>query len=713
MGEDRPEDAEATYQQAFAQHGETLPTVADTVETALEDARQAEPGSAEYAAASQTAKKGVLALSYHAAHRFADDDNRDEVEAYIEVLTTKFDGEEQLTETKTAVTDDTTPLDEAMATLDAEYRDLVTAKVYAETQETPELLTAGETTTAAKEAGEALGYALSLHAGDQSPPEKLYEELDGLVEHTLAQEEDATRGEADEILALLADHALQTTPTEKTQARQAYLAALDGGDIDRAETIYEGNFSEHASEYAPEAHDRINQALTDIRQADGANRTVQHEILAKSLLDVAWSVGFTELAEDEIHEGLGYLAILVETFDDPTDPDELGMALGHVAASQSTDNPHLSTVRDTASAHFLDKVHEEIDEVFINWNDTETAREKAIEGVLYYQPIREEVAHTLSDEDADHLADELRGLYNATTAGDREEAEHEAEEARDLLASYENAGEDVTEIDTVLTDIERSLSIITVEIEEYVDYKAEGNDEKANEEVEESKAFIGQAIATFEDNRQTLAAADAQAADELEADMTEIQDRLEAEEDIPSIPDVVERAIDRLDAFETDQPEGPAVDVEIGDPVKEAETVRVPIRLADPPEGGYSVQATITYDAERITVDSVEIPAEVGAETSSPGEIRFNAAETETPADPVIAQLHLAPADPDAPPELSVDVETLTDGQGDPLALGNVTGQQLDLASVGDAGPTSNVPLGPGALVASIASALALARRRP
>lgn len=687
LGDGNVDEAQAAYEDRFQGVAEA-PHAEGAVDDALADAAGADPGTAEYKAASQVAKKGLLAISYRAVQEAVAADDAEQAQAHVDVLFTKFDGDEQLADSKAAFADEATGLDEALATLEGELGRLLTAKVYAEATETPELLP-DEPATAAKEAGEAAGYALGLRQAatdslGEDGADKLFEELDGLVEHALASEPDATRAEAEEVRELVAELALQQIREDELDARERFFAALDDGDLDRAETIYEDAFAEHASEYAPEAHDRVQQALEDARQAEGPDLTVQHQILAKSLLAVAWDVGFTELAEDEVDLGAAYLALLVEKLDDRSDPGAIGIQLGHVQASQAGDGAHVDELRAELTSALVDKVHAELDEVFINWEDRETAREKAIEGVLYYQPIDDVLANRLSEEDAEHLDDELRGVYDATTAGDREEAEAEADEAREILDAFANAGRDVSELDRARQEIQRTLGIITVEIEEYEEATAEGDTQTAQEEVAESKAFIRKALSTLEDNREGFEEVDAEAAEALEADMQEIQTRLEAEDNLTAIPDLVDQATQRLASFEASEPAGPAVDVRFGEPEPLEEGFRVPVQLVDVPGGGYSVQATITYDESQLTVDEVEVPAEVGASTTAPGEVRFNAASTDASNQPTIALLHLTPAE-GAEPELAIDVETLTDDQGDQLSVGNVSGERLALSSAGEA----------------------------
>jgi hypothetical protein len=709
LDEGEADRAQSAWERSFAER-EGPQQAHRAVDRALDDVRETEPGSADYAYASQTIEKATLAVSAHVALATEDPD---EARTYFAVLTDKF-GNESLTESRAALADASQEdLPDAQATLETEYTDLITAKVYAETEETAELIDA-EPVTAAKEAGEAYGYALSLlDAVEADLGDEAREELAELGNKMLAEDQEAVEAEAEEVLDTLAAHGVHQLPAAKTQARQAFLSALDKGEIDRAETIYEDSFAEHASEYASDAHDRIQRAFEDIENASGANRTVQHQILAKSLLAVGWHVGFTELAEEETDTGLAYLALLVDKFDDPEDPGELATALGHVEASEDPTDAHLDAFRQTATDTLTDKVTEEIDEVFINWDDRETAREKAIEALVYYHPIHDQVAHTLSEDDADHLRDELEGLYEATTAGDKEEAEHEAEEARGVLTSFANAGQEVSQLDRALQDIGSTLDIITVEIEEYVEYKEKGDDEKAQEEIDESKAFIAKAKTTFEDHREQLEAIDADAAEALATDLGEIETRLENEEELASIPDVVERARERLSAFDTVDEDRPAVDVRIGDPEPADEGFRVPIQLVDFPTEAYAFQATITYDADALTVRSADIPVDVGSHTIEDGQVRFNAASPDAEEDPVVAELLLDPADANAEPELSIDVEEIADDQGDPFRVGNVTGQQLELASAStDATASNPTPAaGVGLLLAGLTATALLARR--
>lgn len=722
MGEGQPGSAEATYQQSFAPQADNAPTAAEAIDSAFSDLEEAQPDTPAYAYASQIAKKGVLAVSYETIKAAAETGDIDAAQAYFQVLATKFASPEQLADSKQAFdTIDEDSLPETVATLETEYTDLIAAKVYAETEETPELLEAGDQTTAAKEAGEALGYALSLHASveqilDAQSANTLADELEGLGEHTLAAEEQATRAEAEEILTLLATYSLATAPEEKLNARASYDRAIAEERFDQAANVYEDAFAEHASSYATNTHEQIQAVLDEAQQASGNDLAVDKQILEKSLLTVAWNIGFHELAEEEIEEGVAYLVILADKFDSLEDPGDLGLHLGHIAASNSVLGVHEDGLRDTLTDRIVDKVYEEIDEVFINWNETATAQEKAIEAVVYYQPIHQQVATRLSQEEAEHLDSELRGLYNATTEGNREEAEREAGEARELLVSFTNAGGDVSALDQTLQSLERTLSIITVEIEEYFEYKEQGEDAKAQQEVEESKAFISKALATFEDEREALADADEQAALDVEENMEEIQSLLETEADLDAIPGLVEETIEKLSAFQQPTATGPAVDLRLDQPAPaDGEAFRVPVRLVNLSEGGYSLQATITFDESELTVERVEIPAQVGAETISPGEVRFNAASVgEQGTEPIVAELYVVPAAVDGEPELSVDIETLTDGEGDPLTVGNITGERLQLASESNAAQASDpVPLGGVGLVglATISAALAARRR--
>jgi predicted SnoaL-like aldol condensation-catalyzing enzyme len=711
--------ARATYEDRFQPHADLVPEAREAVEAALDDARDAEPGTPAYRLAAQVVEKGLLAVSYHAALDAADEGDADASQAWFDVLATKFDGDGTLAESKAAFQGvDGESLDDAAATLEAEYPALMASKVYGETEETPELLEAGQPGTAAKEAGEAVGYALGLQADLEAElgaeaADTLQDELGGLADAALAEDAETASAEATEILDLLATYGLATLPDEKVEAFHEMKDALDEGAYGDAEAAYEDGVGEHAGEYAPGAHERIKTALADARTAAEEDRDadveVQHQLAAKGVLDVAWTVGFHELTEDEVHEALEHLAVVADKFGLAEDPTDDQLLLGHLAVAGDLTDRQRQRLAAGLAAPFVDKVYEEVDETFFNWDDEATAREKAIEGVAYYLPIQDRVAEVLSEDDADHLEGELRALYNATTARDKPAAEAAADEARELLDAYDNAGEDVSELDAALGSLERTLSIITVEIDEYVEYKEEGNDAKAQEEIEESKAFIANAKSTVEDHRDQLEARDAEALSTLEDNMDEIETRLEEERDLDGIPDLVDESVALLEAFEQeDPPEGPPVDLQVGTPEAAGDGFRVPVRLVGVPADGFSVQATVTYDPSQIEVREVQIPQQVGAGTVGEGEVRFNAASTDPGGETAVAAyLHAAPVDGADTASLDVTVETLTDAAGEDRPVGDVTGTEVELASDGGTAAT------PGfGLLAALVGLVAVARAR-
>lgn len=728
LDEGAVEDARATYEQRFADAASTAPRAKAAIESAWGRAQQADPGSAEYTVASQIVEKALLAVAYAQIHDAATTGDVDAASAYFEVLATKFDGEDELPEAKAAfgnLTADGLPT--AVETLDAEYRALITSKVYHEAEETPDLLAGGNATIAAKEAAEARGYAFSLldHLAEvlgNGTADELHAELGELVEFALAGETDGARKEAEEIHDLLATYGLATVPREKLTAFETYESHLEEHAFDEAEAVYEDAFAAEAAEYAPAADQRVHQAFEDAgnisEDAAPGELDVQIQILEKAILEISWKVGFHELAENEIDDGLAWLAPAAEKFGWLTDRPEKARPLGHIAASNEATSPHVSDATDNLAERFLDKVYEEIDEVFINWETPATAREKAIEGVLYYQPIRDEVARQLSQEQADALDRHLTTLFDATTAENRTQAEAAAGKARGLLDAFSNAGEEVSELDAVLRDLERTLSIINAEIDEHFEYKERGNAAKAQEEIEESKAFIAKARATFDDHRDELEAIDAEAASSVDENIATISSLLEQDSRIGEIPPIVDETVELLDAFRASQPAGPAVDVRIGPAEPLDGHIEIPVALVGVPSDGFSAQATLTYDADAFSVDDVEIPVQVGAsDTSTPGEIRFNAAGTDVGEGPVtVARVTITPGSGVTQANLDLSVETLTDAQGEPLRLGNVTGNDVDLSSTdGPTGDATQQPApapGPMAALAGLASAAFVAARR-
>lgn len=713
--------AQQIYNGTFQAPASAAPHAKTAVEEGFAAARGAGSSSTDYAVASQQIEKSLLAVAAANIDVAVADSDADEARAWFDVLDEKFG--EELSASKAAF-DNATDQDvaEAHATFLDEYRDLITAEVYHETAEVTGLIEGGEIGTAAKEAAEGRYYYASIQVhvrtvlGNQTG-DTLTHELDELIDYAKAGNADEARKEAGEILDMLAHYALATAEDEKTEAYLEVKDHLEHEDLDAAETAYDEAFGEEADEYAASADARIRQAFTDAQAALDAGDEVEYEVqtqlIAKGILDVGTRVAFAELREEEIDEGLEYLGPVVEKFGWADEPNDGALAAGHAAADNAIDDDRFAQIKAGVSAKFLSKVRAETDEVFINWNQTATAREKAIEGVAYYQPARPYVVDILGEDPDRHLAQELRELYNATTAGDRAEAEDAADEVRTLLDQVESGGQEVTELDSLVNDLRGKIEFVLEEYRGYEEAKAAGDEDEASVEMGEAKAFTKGAKQKLKANRQILDEVDPEAVDQVIANLDEIWGILNNTGSIDRVDTLVTESVDLLVGLKAG-PVEETVTLRFGTPeAGDGGTAVVPVTLEGVPEDGFAFQAEITYDASVVTVEEVEVLTQVGSSTTGDGTVTFNAAATEAPGGTAaIAELTLTVDDPTARNvSLDVTVQELTDAQGEPLGLKAVEGADIDLASLAGNGAIPGFA-GVAALVAATLAAVALAAVR-
>ncbi len=719
------DQARQAYQASLAPHAEAFPAAAQAIEEALATAGNATPEDLAYIAANQQADKATYALAAANLAQAAEAGDTEEARAWFELLSTKFDGADELPRTKAAVADLTeVGLDEALSIFQTEYRDLITSKVYKETQETAELLEAGEQATAVKEAGEARWYHLSNQASvtqvlGQEAGEHLVAGLDELIEAALADDNEAASQEATEILTSLARFALATVPAEKAQAFSAYKASIAEGDLATANATYQEAFGEAAREYAPEAHDRILAAFgnleTALDQGDQAEAGVQAQILKKSVLEISHTVAFHELTEAEIHEAMEHVAVLTDKFGWTDQAPERVLALGHIDAKDQVTDQQLTQAKRGVAEVFLSKVREETEEVFLHWNDTATAREKAIEGVLYYRPADGYVTDVLGASPAAELLEELEKLYDATTARDRVAADQAAAEVVKLLDQVAADGGEVTELDALISNLHGKISFVGEEYRGYVEALEAGDQQEADTELGEAKAFTRASLKKIQETRATLDEADPQATDDLVATLEEVAKLIEADADLADVQAGIDEALTLLDRIEQGAVPG-TVTVHLG-PAEgdDAGTVEVPVRLDGLPEGGVAFQARLTYDPGALRATDVRSDLDVQADSidAETGTVTFNGASTGAPAGPV-AVISFEVLDPSAETaQLDLELTELTDDQGKILGVKSVEGQDLDLTTASTETGAAPAP-GPGLglVLAIVATAgLALGRR--
>lgn len=721
------DQAREAYQASLAPHAEAFPGAAQAIEEALATAGNTTPDDLAYIAASQKADKATYAMAAANLAQAAEAGDTEQAQAWFELLATKFDGADQLPETKAAVANLTeVGLDGALAIFQAEYRDLITSKVYKETQETPELLEAGEQATAVKEAAEARWYHLSNQANvtqvlGQETSDHLVGELDELIEAALANDTEAASQEATEILTSLARFALATAPAEKAQAFSAYKAVIADGDLATANATYQAAFGEAAREYAPEAHDRTLAAFGDLEAAldqdDEAEAGVQAQILKKSVLEISHTVAFHELTEAEIHEAMEHVAVLTAKFGWADQAPERVLALGHIAAKDEVTDQQLDDAKRGVAEVFLSKVREETEEVFIHWEDPAKTREKAVEGVLYYRPADGYVTDVLGASPAAELLEELEELYDATTARDRSAADQAAAEVTKLLDQVAADGGEVTELDALISNLRGKISFVGEEYRGYVEAQEAGDQQEADTELGEAKAFTQASLKKIQDNRATLDEADPQATDELVTTLEEVAELIEADAGLADVQAKVDDALALLDQIEQGTVPG-TVTVNLGPPQgATAGTLEVPISLEGLPEGGVAFQARLSYDPGVLEATDVRSDLDVQADSidTEAGTVTFNGASTGAPTGP-IAVITFEVLDADAgTTQVDLEVTELTDHQGKALGVKAVEGQDINLTTASTEPGTGTAPApGPGlaAVLAIVAMAgIALGRR--
>lgn len=721
-------EAWQVYRGHLAPHAAAAPEAAKAIEGGLSLVENASsPEDPDAIVGSQQADKATYALAYANLQAAAEADDLETAQAWFDLLATKFDGEDDLVESKAAFEGATTEtLDDAVATLDEEYQAIITAKVYKETVETPELLEAGEQAIAIKEAAEGRWYFLSIDAvvaerlGDERR-DALRADLDELVSLAREGSDEAVSDKAEEVLAHVATFALTSAPQAKADAFAAYKEAIGQGDVDQAREIYADAFAETTEEYASDAHERIQAGLdaleTALAQGDEAEVKVQAQIVKKGILESSYKVAIHELTEGETTEGLEHFAVLVSKFAWLEQENDGALAVGKIAASGSVDDDLLLQAKRGVAAKFLDKVREEVEEVFIHWDDPATAREKAMEGIAYQRPALDHVTDVLGQAPAEELLAELEELYEATTAGDRAAADAAAAEVVKLLDQVEAGGQEVTELDSLVSDLRGKISFVGEEYRGYFEAQEAGDEQEADTELGEAKAFARASRDRIDTNRALIDETDPGAADELLATLDEILALIEADAPLSEVETLVDDALVQLEALKQAGVPG-TVTVRLGPGETSDGALVVPVHLEGLPTDGVAYQATLSYPSELLRAIDVSSELEVGAGTidEAAGEVRFNGASTTTPTG-AVARITFEVLDASASAaSLDVTVTELTDGAGNALGVANVEGDQLSLpsgagasADHADQAPTPT----PGALVVlALISLAALAVRR-
>ncbi len=700
--------AHSTYNTTFAPHANASTTARDAIESGFSTLHGAEPGSLDYVAAKQQVDKAHYALAFANVEDEVSAGDADAARAWFGLLEAKFGTALAGSSTAFANASTQVELDAALATLTTEYRDVSLMKVHKEVTETPELLEAGEQATAVKEAAEGRWYYLGIQAhvaevlGTEAETE-LRSELNELIEFAKQGDLATTQEEAREALEFVENYALATLPREKADAFSTIKSHISAGNVSAAQAHYEDEFGHEAEEYAARAHERVLGGFENLTAAqdadDEAEVAVQAQIVKKGILDVATKVAFTEFEEaaaeaeaGALQEGLEYYAVVAQKFGwDQGDAPEGVRAVGKFAATNAVGDADLDVAERATAEKYLDKVREEIEEVFIHWDDDAAkAREKAIEGVAYFHPASVYATQVLGEAPVEELQQELEKLYDATTAQDRAAADEAAAEAVKLLDQIESGGAEVTELDSLVNNLVGKVEFVLEEYEGYFEAKEAGDETEANTEMGEAQAFTKGAREKTLANEAILREADSEAVDEILANLDEVATVLNGsshdDATLAQVETLVTETVSLLERIRTANVEG-TVTVVLGAPTAGAEagTFQVTVSLEGVPSDGGAFQAAVSFDPNVVKVTNVDVLADVGAGTVEDGKVRFNAAFTEAQGGTVeVSVLTLELVDETAETvNLEVTVEDLTDSQGEALGVKSIEGTTVDVASVG------------------------------
>lgn len=463
------------------------------------------------------------------------------------------------------------------------------------------------------------------------------------------------------------------------------LVGDDSGDeavanIEEARRLYEMVFQAEAQPLTPATDEFITTAFDDALAAAEAGDAVQVNLdrqrVDKGIYKIAFEVLNEELAEGAVEESEPWFAILAEKFGLYQDGEPTGSA---VLFQELTRKPEeLDRLRpqilEELRSTFLLKVEEEVAETIeaLERDDTATAAEKAVEGLVYYLPIQPAVSTALGEEQAEQLYHALEELVEYAKEGDLEEGQHEADEITSMLNSYKSAT-----LGGGIAVVAQDLSGLFKLIDEEYDAAVADGEIVDQVEYDETELFLSRAQETLENNREAIEESEAGLADDLGAALDEIEAIFEEKGDPARVTELVNASIEQLSGLAAAA--GPSVaELELTSPAAApGETVTLELKAEGVPDspglGAYDV--TVTYDPALLTLDETSFAYGNGVVDEQEGQVRLAGFKAQDAAggEVVLAELSFTVAE-DASDDIEVTlaVNELADVEGTALSVTEV-----------------------------------------
>lgn len=751
--------ARATWDASFAPAAADMKVILAAVEDAF-GAVAAEPDAktALYVSHAQIAEKGALAVAAAAVDAALANGNVDDARAWFSVLDTKFPGPDQLAASRATFTESAPDAALLRTIFAGEYSDIIQAKVMKEAAETPILLTV-DPIAAAKEAGEALGYHLSIDADIRArlgtgTAQAMLSILSELLRGTLAGNEPSTVFAADAIREAIGGYAIARVDGARAAAASVVMSALDGDlDIDLAEAAYLAAFRADAEAVAPKDHARIMDAFAALRNGNdtsaGAATAPDRQIIKKGILAVAYHAALHHMDGGRADEALAHAAVLAAKFRWSAEtPAYLG--LGRQAAANAEDPPARALFVREAQAIFVAKVQEEVEEVFLHWDAPAKALEKAVEAEAYYQPLDSALRARIGPAEADRVVAELILLVAATREGDRARAESAQQGILRAMIHFDTGKAPEDDSAAIVHALVGKIRFVLEEYEGYHEALAQGDTDAADQEMAEAKAFLQSSRSQFTRDRNLFPHLTEEDVAKVEANFHSMAEILGELGDIAAMRAIVQDQVVLLrgTAPVKDTPKEPPAD-EAGKPSGNdgktnatgtviltignvgalgVDTFKVAVTATGLPRDGAAIQLALTYDPK--VLEATNVAVEFGDVKASriddaTGRVLFNGAATgNVAAIETLATVTFRVRDASIAPttKLAIVVEELTDAASKPLGVNAITGGVVDFTLApastpgnpdvkGDPG-TSDTP-GPAVmLVLGIVGLAALVLRR-